>query len=62
MDIQELEGKWAEMVKATFDTFIDENIGRDDGNGGGTPPKCFGSGDDHTYCVFCEWQKDCDQT
>ena len=58
MTIQELEEKWQEMAKETFNKFIDENIGRE--NGG--PPKCFGSGDDHDYCVFCAFQRDCGES
>ena len=55
MNVQDLEEKWVEMAKETFNKFIDDYIGRD--NGG--PPKCFRSGNNHEYCVFCQWQPDC---
>ena len=55
MNDQDLEKKWKEMAKETFKRFVDENIGLDSE----ARPKCYGSGDDRSYCLFCEWQSSC---
>jgi|GEM_PF-1555890 len=52
--IPEYEKIWAEMLKKTFDTFIEENIGLRPGL-----PECHGSGNNHSYCSACPFLDTC---
>jgi hypothetical protein len=38
-----------------FDSFVEENIGTDSEN----RPACYGTGDGHTYCLFCPFNSTC---
>ena len=56
MDIKELEKKWEEIVKAAFDAFIKDNIGY---KGDSDQPTCYGTGDDHRFCITCFYRQKC---
>ena len=56
MDKGDLEKKWDELVKQTFDQFINEYIGRKEEQ---EPPKCYGSGNNQVFCQYCEWKPTC---
>jgi hypothetical protein len=56
MDQKELDKKWSEMLRETFDRFIRENVGYKEG----TPyPVCFGSGDNQPRCTACNLRSNC---
>ena len=55
MDVAALEQKWNEMLKGVFESFVDSDIGRDVEK----RPVCFGTGDGHTYCYFCQYVRIC---
>ena len=56
MNTEELEKKWEEAAKATFDAFIKDNVGY---KGESDQPDCFGTGDDRKYCVACAYRSQC---
>ena len=56
MDEKQLEEIWEKMLQVTLEKFIEENIGanRDDGEF-----SCFGTGDNHPWCLACLKKEDC---
>jgi hypothetical protein len=56
MDQKELDAKWNETLKETFDRFIRENVGYKEG----TPyPSCYGTGDGKPVCSVCAYKNSC---
>jgi len=55
MDVAAFEQKWNEMIKGVFESFVDSEIGRDVEK----RPVCFGTGDNHTYCHYCQYIRIC---
>lgn len=58
MDQSELDAKWEAALTATFNTFIKDNIGYKEVDGQ-EAPECYGTGDDRSYCVRCDFQPTC---
>lgn len=56
MDDKELNEKWDEMLKKTFQQFIEENVGYMPES---LVPKCHGSGDNKSVCPYCGFQSNC---
>jgi hypothetical protein len=56
MDPKDLDGKWNEMLKDTFDRFIRENVGYKEG---GPYPACYGTGDNKPQCTICSYKSSC---
>jgi hypothetical protein len=55
MNAAELEKKWNEKSAETFKQFVTEEIGWDEQ----ARPKCYGTGDGHTYCSACLYKTQC---
>jgi hypothetical protein len=58
MDDKKLQEIWDAMMKEAFETFIDKNIGWEEGTKA-RRPACFGTGDDHDWCYHCSLQSGC---
>ena len=56
MDQKELDRKWGEMLKVTFDRFIRENVGYKEGS---PYPVCYGTGDNKPQCAACNFRGTC---
>ena len=55
MGNEELQKKWNDLMKETFQRFVDENIGTDDDG----RPKCYGTGDGESWCQVCFYRPTC---
>jgi len=56
MDQKELDVKWNEMLGETFDRFIRENVGYNEGS---RYPSCYGTGNGKPQCVACKYKDAC---